>query len=117
MIARFLIGAMCLANVACSSRPQDTLIFEAQTETFRLELYSSDRIVVRLGDEVRVFAIPIIRYPRWNGVQYEAVAEDARLRLEVRDDRPCADAPRTARVQLTIDDLDFTGCGRRLDGR
>jgi hypothetical protein len=115
MMARLVVVSTLLAAAACVSPPEDRLTFEAQGETFRLQIYSGDWIVVRIGDDERTFSAPTIRYPRWDGVLYDAEAHGRRLRLAVRDDRPCDGAPRSALVELSIGDSHYTGCGRHVD--
>jgi hypothetical protein len=52
--------------------------------------------------------------PRWNGEIYETTNGSHRLRVEVRNDRPCPDRPGYVVVHVNLNGAQAIGCGRTI---
>lgn len=93
--------------------------FRAVGEGFVLDIFREERIRFARtpsGEELN-FPKPAPRYPRWNGVIYETESETHTLTIRIRDDRRCESADRAlypTRVELMLDGMALSGCGRRF---
>lgn len=133
---RIFTAALALALAACSSAPRDELpmpqlpqragvdpVVAARAEGielravgdgFVLEIFRTEQIRLTLTEngQILTFPKPEPRFPAWNGSIYETANSDARLSIEIRNDRPC-DRNRP-RVNVLLNGREFTGCAREF---
>jgi len=93
--------------------------FRAVGDGFVLDIFRQDRVRLTRTAPIQElnFPKPEPRYPRWNGVIYETASEGHSLTIRIRDDRPCRTADRAVyptTVEIVLDGVELTGCGRRF---
>gem|GEM_PF-2691794 len=75
------------------------------------------RVTLTASGETLTFPKPEPQHPRWYGTIYTTSNDAHRLRIEIRNDRPCERADRAVypiRVEFGLDGREFVGCGRQF---
>jgi len=92
--------------------------FRAVGDGFVLDIFADRiRLTMTADGSVLSFAKPAPQYPRWNGSIYTTSDEQHRMRVEIRDYRPCETGDRATyptSVSVTLDGREMEGCGREF---
>lgn len=138
MKLRALLAA-CVVLAACSSAPQDPpapqlperagvdpiVAARASGVAYRgvgadppfvLDIYREDRIVLTLDSGAAELTFPKTdpALPRWYGEIYETASEGRRLEIYLRRSQPCPTDPGQHVIEVRLDGVELTGCGRDL---
>jgi hypothetical protein len=128
------VALLAMALAACTSAPPDlpapvlpqragvdeTVALRAEgvrylavgEDRFILRIYDNRISVARAGEAALDFPRPEPRYPRWSGEIYDTEANGHRLHIEIRRYRECAGKDGRDPVEVTLDGIAMTGCGR-----